>query len=85
MALIPPPIRVDPSLDLLLALFGRLWQRSMEDFLVQVSKFGFNALRIPFSVQLALAMDTTTPPENQVAGDPTLKGLTCGAILDRYG
>lgn len=33
----------------------------MEDFLDQVARLGFNALRVPFSVQLALAMDTTTP------------------------
>lgn len=44
-----------------LVLPRSLWQRPMEDFLDQVARLGFNALRVPFSVQLALAMDTTTP------------------------
>jgi hypothetical protein len=60
-----------------------LWQRPMDEYLDFIAEQGFNALRIPFSVALALALDETAPKPDFVGGDPSLKDLTSGAILDK--
>jgi hypothetical protein len=64
-----------------------LWSglgKSLTDYLDLVGLHGFNALRVPFSVKLALALDTTYPKDaGFVAADPSLRRLTSGAILDK--
>lgn len=46
-----------------------------------VAGAGFNALRLPFSVQLVEELDTVRPT-NLGAGNEALAGLTAGAQLD---
>lgn len=59
--------------------------KSMTDYLDLLRHHGFNALRVPFSVKLALALDTTYPKDaGFVAADPSLRGLSSGAVLDKY-
>ena len=55
----------------------------MSEYLDLMAREGFNALRIPFSVKLALDLDGTFPKADFVGGDPTLAGLASGQILDR--
>lgn len=64
-----------------------LWSglgKTLTDYLDLISHHGFNALRVPFSVKFALALDKTYPKDaNFVAADPSLRGLSSGAILDK--
>ena len=63
-----------------------LWDglsKSLSDYLDLVQTHGFNALRLPFSVKLALALDTTFPKPGFIAADPSLAGLSCGQIMDK--
>lgn len=43
---------------------------------------GFNALRIPFSCELALNLDARFPTNIDYGANPQLKGLSSGAVLD---
>lgn len=63
-------------------LWGPL-TKSLTDYLDIVQEHGFNALRIPFSVKLALHLDTTFPKPGFVSADASLAGLSSGAILDK--
>ena len=56
-----------------------LWTRTMEDMMDQMVEQGFNAIRLPFSVQNILENQVAT----SVAGDPSLAGLTTLEIFDR--
>lgn len=62
-----------------------LWDglsKSLSDYLDLLHTHGFNALRLPFSVKLALALDSTYPNSSFVAADSSLAGLSCGQIMD---
>lgn len=80
----PPHLCTPPRQDN--CLHG-LWNglgKTMTDYLDLLAHHGFNALRVPFSVKLALALDSTYPKDADfVAADPSLKGLSSGAILDK--
>ena len=56
-----------------------LWTRPMTDMMDQMVAEGFNAIRLPFSVQNILEDQVAT----SVAGDPSLAGLTTLEIFDR--
>ncbi|MEO0823806.1 MAG: cellulase family glycosylhydrolase, partial [Pseudomonadota bacterium] len=56
-----------------------LWQRPMTEMMDQMVEEGFNAIRLPFSVQNILE----DLPATSVAGDPSLAGLTTLEIFDR--
>ena len=56
-----------------------LWSRPMTDMMDQMVAEGFNAIRLPFSVQNILEDQVAT----SVAGDPSLAGLTTLEIFDR--
>ncbi|MEM8590115.1 MAG: cellulase family glycosylhydrolase [Pseudomonadota bacterium] len=55
-----------------------LWTRPMTDMMDQMVEEGFNAIRLPFSVQNILEDQVAT----SVAGDPSLAGLTTLEIFD---
>ncbi|MEM0989899.1 MAG: cellulase family glycosylhydrolase [Pseudomonadota bacterium] len=56
-----------------------LWQRPMTDMMDQMLAEGFNAIRLPFSVENILDNQVAT----SVGGDPSLAGLTTLEIFDR--
>ncbi|MEL6478927.1 MAG: cellulase family glycosylhydrolase [Pseudomonadota bacterium] len=56
-----------------------LWQRPMTEMMDQMLEEGFNAIRLPFSVQNILENGVAT----SVGGDPSLTGLTTLEIFDR--
>ncbi|MEM0942304.1 MAG: cellulase family glycosylhydrolase [Pseudomonadota bacterium] len=56
-----------------------LWARPMTEMMDQMVAEGFNAIRLPFSVQNILE----DLPATSVAGDPSLQGLTTLEIFDR--
>lgn len=63
-----------------------LWDglaQTLTGYLDLLAAHGFNALRVPFSVKLALALDTTFPQPGFVKADRSLAGLSSGAILDK--
>jgi endoglucanase len=43
---------------------------------------GFNALRVPFSCELALNLDARKPTNIDYGANPQLSGLSSGAVLD---
>lgn len=43
----------------------------------------FNAIRCPFSAELALNMDARQPGNIDYAANPDLQGLTTGQVMDR--
>jgi endoglucanase len=61
-----------------------LWAASMDSLLDFCATAGFNALRLPFSAELALALDARSPPPQYINAsvNPRLVGLTAGAVLD---
>lgn len=60
-----------------------LWSRKMEDLLDLIKSQGFNALRIPVSVQFASDPDALSPGTNiDFSQNPNLKGLTSGKVFD---
>ncbi|CAL5977322.1 1 [Hexamita inflata] len=70
------------------AIVHGLWSRNLESLLDQTYSEGFNAIRIPFSCELALNLTLKQPvnEKNQFVIDyelnPKLKGLTSAEILD---
>jgi len=60
-----------------------LWtQESLLSQLDSIARCGFNALRVPFSCELALNLDARTPTNIDYGANPQLKGLSSGAVLD---
>jgi hypothetical protein len=62
-----------------------LW--SNEPLLAQLDQIagpacGFNALRVPFSCELALNLDARRPTNINYGANPQLEGMTSGALLD---
>jgi chitinase len=43
----------------------------------------FNSIRLPFSAELALNMDSRKPGNIDYAANPELKGLTSGQVMDK--
>lgn len=43
----------------------------------------FNAVRMPFSCELALNMDNRRPGNIDYSANPELEGLTTGQVVDR--
>jgi hypothetical protein len=43
----------------------------------------FNAIRLPFSCELALNMDARQPGNIDYSANPELQGLTTGQVVDR--
>ena len=60
-----------------------LWQVSLESLLDLLQKYKFNALRVPFSAELALGLDTIKPTAINYSVNPSLQGLTAGKLFDR--
>lgn len=56
-----------------------LWQRPMTDMMDQMVEEGFNAVRLPFSVEGVLE----NPVVSSVDGDPSLVGLRSLEVFDR--
>eukprot|EP00775_Hariotina_reticulata_P006321 gene6321-6556_t len=54
----------------------------MNELLEFVAKH-FNAIRLPFSAELALNMDSRKPGNIDYAANPKLKGLTSGQVMDK--
>lgn len=48
-----------------------------------VAQHNFNAIRLPFSAELALNMDNRKPGNIDYSANPELKGLTTGQVVDR--
>src|SRR6056297_2539573 len=63
-------------------LWGGL-SKTLTDYLDLLAFHGFNAIRLPFSVKLALALDTTYPEPGFVQADASLSSLTSGQIMDK--
>ncbi|KAF8072699.1 Endoglucanase [Scenedesmus sp. PABB004] len=64
------------------ALHG-LWCANLMTLLDFVAAH-FNAVRLPFSAELALNMDARRPGNIDYAANPELKGLTTGQVMDRF-
>jgi endoglucanase len=59
-----------------------LWQYPIDHYLDIIETNGFNALRIPFSVDMMYYKNTTIPDPNLVQGDPSLYNMTSLEIMD---
>ncbi|WIA08695.1 hypothetical protein OEZ85_008120 [Tetradesmus obliquus] len=64
------------------ALHG-LWCTNMLQLLDFTAQH-FNAIRLPFSCELALNMDARQPGNIDYAANPELQGLTTGQVVDRF-
>lgn len=64
------------------ALHG-LWCKNMQELLDFTAQH-FNAIRMPFSAELALNMDSRQPGNIDYAANPDLQGLTTGQVMDRF-
>jgi endoglucanase len=64
------------------ALHG-LWAVNMEETLDFVAQH-FNAIRMPFSCELALDLDGKRPDNINYGVNPGLEGLTTGACMDAF-
>ena len=62
--------------------FHGLWCASVTRLLDFVQEHKLNALRVPFSAELALGLDTIRPSNIDFAQNPHLQGLTAGQQLD---
>ena len=62
--------------------FHGLWCASVTRLLDFVQEHKFNALRVPFSAELALGLDTIRPTNIDFSQNPHLQGLTAGQQLD---
>jgi endoglucanase len=47
-------------------------------------KLGINAVRVPFSAEFALGMDTLRPTAINASANPTLATMTAGQVLDVF-
>lgn len=63
------------------ALHG-LWCANLNTLLDFTAQH-FNALRVPFSCELALNMDARQPGNIDYGANPELQGLTTGQVFDR--
>lgn len=63
------------------ALHG-LWAVNMEETL-DIAAAHFNAIRLPFSCELALDMDGKRPDNINYGVNAALEGLTTGQVMDR--
>lgn len=63
------------------ALHG-LWSVNMEETLDTAAQH-FNAIRMPFSCELALDLDGKRPDNINYGANPGLEGLTTGQVMDR--
>lgn len=68
-----------------------LWCQKLEFLLDWCVSNNFNAIRVPFSVEFALNLDgyqlidpNSKQPTVDFDKNPTLKGLTCGQVLDLF-
>ena len=64
------------------ALHG-LWSVSMESVLDMLVQHKFNAIRVPFSLEFALGLDTLKCKSINISANPSLAGVTAGIMLDR--
>lgn len=62
-----------------------LWATTLAKGLDFLQKNGFNALRLPFSAEMALGLDTIRVPREKVAAEPAFAagGVTTGQAMDR--
>lgn len=60
-----------------------LWSVSMKSLLDFVQKNEFNALRIPFSTEVALGLDTLKCKSINTAANPDLVDFTAGQLMDK--
>lgn len=61
-----------------------IWSVSMESLLDFLQKNKFNALRVPFSCELALGLDTIQAKAINASANPSLPaGTTAGKVLDK--
>ena len=65
------------------ALHG-LWSVSMESVLDMVKANNINAIRLPFSAQFALGLDTLKCASINTSANPKLAGITAGQMLDAF-
>ena len=59
-----------------------LWAQSMDFLLDFVKDNGFNALRVPFSAEVALNLDTLRARDVNAASNPSLVNQPAGKVLD---
>ena len=64
------------------ALHG-LWSVNLEETLDFVAAAGFNAIRMPFSCELALDMEGKRPTNINYGANPDLRGLPTGQVMDK--
>lgn len=57
---------------------------NMNTLLDFTAQHGFNAIRLPFSADLALNMDARQPGNIDYSANPDLQGLTAGQVMDRW-
>lgn len=60
-----------------------LWAHTIDWFLDFLQEHGFNAVRVPFSMQLALNPDTTRPSTINTSINRDLMGLSSIQVMDR--
>ena len=60
-----------------------LWSVNLEDTLDFVAAAGFNAIRMPFSCELALDMEGKKPTSLNTWANKELVGVTSGQLMDR--
>ncbi|CAL6099266.1 Conserved_hypothetical protein [Hexamita inflata] len=66
------------------AVVHGLWDINLESILDWTKTQGFNAIRVPFTADLALNLETTKLGYIDYDLNPNLKGLTPGQILDYF-
>jgi len=61
-----------------------LWSVNLEETLDFVAAAGFNAIRLPFSCELALDMEGKKPTSLNTWANKELVGVTSGQLMDRF-
>lgn len=59
-----------------------LWSVSLDAILDSIASNGFNTVRLPFSAQLALGLDTLVATGINTSANPALTGATGGKVMD---
>lgn len=59
-----------------------LWQHSVQHFLGFLTAHGFNAIRLPFTADLALSLDSTAPTSINYAANPDLQATSLLFLLE---